>query len=191
MATDSLRVSVNPREFLYVSNILSVSRVFLLPLIVFGLTKRTMSYKIFTLTVMAVAMVTDGLDGYVARRLKTISALGKILDPVGDKICIGVVAVAVTVLRDLPWWATGFMILRDMGIITGGLLMLGRWTVITSSNIWGKATSLSQAFSVTAYAFVVPLRSYPLTVAMVFTGVSSLSYAMQFRNLAREQKLEH
>ena len=191
MATDSLKVSVNPREFLHVSNILSVSRVFMLPLIVFGLTKRTMSYKIFTLTVMTVAMATDGLDGYVARRLKTISALGKILDPIGDKICIGVVAVAVTVLRDLPWWATGFMILRDVGIITGGLLMLGRWTVITSSNIWGKATTLSQAFSVTAYAFVVPLRSYPLTVAMVFTGVSSLSYAMQFRNLAREQKLEH
>ena len=190
MATDRLKVSVNLREILYISNILSVSRVFLLPLIIFGLAKRTMSYKIFTLTVMVVAMITDGLDGYVARRLKTISALGKILDPIGDKICIGVVAIAVTILRDLPWWATGAMILRDAGIITGGLLMLGRWTIITSSNIWGKATSLSQSISVMAYAFEVPLRSYPLTVAIVFTGVSSISYAMEFVNLAREQKAE-
>ena len=67
MATDRLRVSVNPKEFLYISNILSLSRVLILPLIVFGLTKKTTSHKIFTLTVMTLAIVTDGLDGYMAR----------------------------------------------------------------------------------------------------------------------------
>jgi CDP-diacylglycerol--glycerol-3-phosphate 3-phosphatidyltransferase len=190
MATDRLRVSANPREFLYISNILSLSRIFLLPLIVFGLTSRSTSYRIFTLTVMTVAMMTDGLDGYMARRLDEVSALGKILDPIGDKVCIGVIAIAVTLLRDFPWWAMGFIILRDIAIVTGGLLMVGRWTVITSSNIWGKATSFFQSLSIIAYAFELPLRTYPLTVAIVFTGVSSISYATEFYNLAKEQKSE-
>ena len=190
MATDRLRVCANPREVLYLSNILSLSRIFLLPLIVFGLTKSSPSYRAFALIIMSIAIITDGLDGYMARRLGEVSALGKILDPIGDKICIGVIAIAVTILRDLPWWAMGFIIFRDIGIVIGGLLMVGRWTIVTSSNIWGKATSIFQSIAIIAYAFEVPLRSYPLTVAMVFTLVSSISYTIEFRNLAREQMLK-
>ena len=188
MAAERLRATINKKEFRYISNILSLSRIFLLPLIVFGLTKRTAFHKVFTLSVMGVSMLTDGLDGYLARRLKEVSALGKILDPVGDKICIGVVAIAVTIWRDLPWWAMGFIIFRDAGILTGGLLMMGRWTVITSSNIWGKATSLFQSLTIMAYAFEVPYRNYSLTVAMAFTGVSSISYAMEFYHLVKDQR---
>ena len=185
MAGERLRVSVNRGEFRYISNILSLSRILLLPLIVFGLAKH---FTRFTLSLMIVSMITDSMDGYLARKLKEVSALGKILDPVGDKICIGVVAIAVTVLRDLPWWAMGFIIFRDTGIVIGGLLMIGRWTVITSSNIWGKATSLFQSLSIMAYAFEIPHRSYPLTVAMVFTGVSSISYAMEFYHLVKDRR---
>ena len=188
MVTRSIRVSVKPRELLYIPNILSLSRLIILPLVVFGLTKRTMSYKVFTLSLMALAVLTDSLDGYLARRLGEVSALGKILDPIGDKICIGVVAIAVTLLRDFPWWAMGFIIFRDIGIVIGGVFMVGQWTVITSSNIWGKATSLLQSVSVIAYAFEIPKRSYPLTVALVFTGVSSISYVMEFYHLLKVQK---
>lgn len=188
MATERLIVSIKRREFLYISNILSLSRIALLPLIVFGLTKRTMGYEIFTFSIMLISILSDCLDGYLSRRLGEVSALGKILDPIGDKICIGVVAVAVTILRDLPWWAMGFIIFRDVGILIGGMLMVGHWTVITSSNIWGKATSLCQSISIIAYAFELPKRSYPLTVALVFTGVSSISYVMEFYNLMKEQR---
>lgn len=187
MSTERLRVSINSKEFLYISNILSISRIFLLPLIVFGLTKRTTNYAIFTAAVIFISMMTDGLDGYLARRLNEVSALGKMLDPIGDKICIGVVAIAVTVMRDYPWWAMGFIILRDIAIVTGGLLMVGLWTIITSSNIWGKATSWCQSISIIAYAFELPYKSHSLTVAMVFTGVSSVSYAMEFLNLIKAQ----
>ncbi len=188
MATDRLKVSIDRKEFLYASNILSMFRLFLLPLIVFGLTKQTASYRIFTLTMMIVAMTTDVLDGYLARRLNEVSALGKILDPIGDKICIGVIAVTVTILYDYPWWAMAAILFRDTGIIIGGFCMVERWTIISSSNIWGKATSWFQSFSIIAYAFKVPYRSHSLTVAIVFTGVSSISYAMEFFNMAKAQR---
>lgn len=190
MATERLRVSINPREFLYISNILSISRILILPLIIFGLTKKTTSHRIFTLIMMAAAIATDGLDGYLARRLRSVSALGKILDPIGDKICIGVVAIAVTLLRDFPWWAMGFIISRDVAIVIGGIFMVEQWTMVTSSNIWGKATSLFQALAVIAYAFGVPYKTHPLTVAMVFTGVSSISYGMEFFNLLKSQRVK-
>ena len=187
MAVNKMRVLVNPKEFLYVPNILSLIRIVILPAIVFGLTKDSSFHRILTLSLMIVAIISDGLDGYVARKLKQESALGKILDPVADKFWIGSVAVAVTILRDFPWWAMGFIIFRDTGILIGGILMVERWTVITSSNIWGKATSFFQAVSVIAYAFELPFRTYPLTVALVFTGVSAISYVMEFYKLAIEE----
>lgn len=188
MPTERLRVFINPREFLYISNILSLSRIILLPLIVFGLTKNSTGYTIFTITVMTLAIATDGLDGYLARRLNEVSALGKILDPVCDKICIGITAFSVTLLHNFPWWAMGFIILRDIAIVICGILMVEQWTIITSSNIWGKATSFFQASSIIAYALHLPYKTYPLTVAMVFTAVSSISYAMEFYNLKKSIK---
>ena len=80
-----------------------------------------------------------------------------------------------------------FIIFRDTGILIGGILMIECWTVITSSNIWGKATSFFQAISVIAYAFELPFRTYPLTVALVFTGVSAINYAIEFYKLAIEE----
>lgn len=187
MAVKKMRVLINPKEFLYAPNILSLIRIVILPAIVFGLTKDSSFHRILTFSLMIVAIISDGLDGYVARKLKQESALGKILDPVADKFWIGSVAVAVTILRDFPWWAMVFIIFRDTGILIGGILMVERWTVITSSNIWGKATSFFQAISVIAYAFELPFRTYPLTVALVFTGVSAINYAMEFYKLAIEE----
>lgn len=188
MPTERLRVSINHNEFRYISNILSISRLFIMLFIVYGLTKATYGYKIFTLIMMILAMLTDALDGFTARRLKEVSALGKILDPICDKICIGVITIAVSLLRDYPWWAMGFIILRDVSIVIGGILMVEQWTVITSSNIWGKATSLFQSVSIIAYAFNLPYKTYPLTVALVFTGVSSISYGMEFYHLIKDMR---
>jgi len=183
MAVRWMRVSVSPRDFLYISNILSLSRIALLPIIIFGLTKDTNAHRILTITVMVIAMLTDSFDGFLARRLNQVTALGKILDPIADKFCIGSVAVAVTILRDFPWWAMGFIIIRDLGIIICGFTMVERWTVITSSNIWGKSTSLFQSISIFAYAFGLPYKTYPLVVALVFTAISAISYAIEFYHL--------
>ena len=188
MPTERLRVDINPKELKYLSNILSISRLFFLPFIIFGLSKYTPGYKLFTGIMMALAMITDSLDGVVARRLNKVSSLGKLLDPLCDKIYIGVIAIAVTLMRDYPWWAMGFIISRDVGLILGGILMVKQWTIITSSNIWGKATTIFQFLSIIAYAFDIldQYKTYVLTVALVFTGVSAISYATEFYHLRRD-----
>lgn len=191
MSKNRLRVVINPREFLYISNILSLSRIFLLPFIIISLINDPTPYGLLTIILMLTAIITDALDGYLARKLNEVSALGKMLDPISDKLCIGTVGITVALLNDLPWWAMGFIILRDFLILTGGIIMVEKWTVITSSNIWGKATSFFQAISIMAYAFEVPYRSYPLTVALVFTGVSTISYFSEFIHLVNEETKIH
>ena len=191
MAVKWMRVSINPRDFLYLSNILSLLRIALLPVIIFGLTKDTNTHRILTLIVIIIVIITDVLDGFLARRLKEESALGKILDPFADKFCIGSVAIAVTILRDFPWWAMGFIIFRDTGIFVCGLLMVERWTVITSSNIWGKSTSLFQSLSIVAYAFRLPYKTYALVVALVLTGISAVNYAIEFHHLTKAKTNKH
>ncbi|HGJ64463.1 TPA: CDP-alcohol phosphatidyltransferase family protein [bacterium] len=187
MSIKKVKVYIHKKEVLYISNILSISRLVLLPFIIFFLTKDNYTYRVLTIILMSIAVLTDALDGFLARRLKIESALGKMLDPIGDKFSLGAVAIAVTIYRDFPWWAMGFIIFRDMGIIVCGLFMVERWTIITSSNIWGKATSFFQAMAIMAYAFEMPYRSYPLTVALMFTGVSAISYGFEFYNLAKTQ----
>lgn len=186
MAVKKQKVTVNSRELLYVSNILSLSRVIILPFIIIGLLRDHSQHRLFTVSLMLVAIVTDALDGFLARRLGKVSALGKILDPVADKLCIGTVGLTVACLKDLPWWAVAFILFRDFLIIIGGIIMVEKWTVITSSNIWGKATSFFQSVAIMAYAFEIPYRSYPLTVALGFTSVSTVSYFIEFYNLSRE-----
>jgi len=190
MATSRLRVSFNPKEFLYISNILSLSRIFLLPIIIVFMLKDPIHYRLIIITSMVMAILTDALDGYLARKLNVVSALGKILDPVGDKVCIGAVGIAVAIMSDLPWWSIGFIILRDLFIVIAGIIMIERWTIITSSNIWGKATSFFQSIAIMSYAFEFQYRSYPLTVALVFTGVSTISYFMEFYRLAKETRTD-
>jgi len=149
--------------------------------------RESTTYRVLTFAAIVVAMMTDVLDGYLARRRNEVSALGKILDPIIDKVCIGSTAVMVVIMRDFPWWAMGFIIFRDIWLIIGGLYVAECWKIINSSNVWGKATLLFQSLSIIAYAFGLPLKSHSLTVAMVFTGVSSVSYAVEFRNLRKER----
>lgn len=186
-SVERLKISVKPREFLYISNLLSLSRLLFLPLIIVGLTKKTMAYKSLTFAVILASIMTDVLDGYLARRRNEVSALGKMLDPIIDKVCIGSTAIIVVIMRDFPWWAMGCIIFRDVWLTIVGFYVAEHWKIINSSNIWGKATSVFQSLSIIAYVFEWPLKSHALAVAMVFTGVSSISYIMEFRNLRKER----
>ncbi|MBX6371652.1 MAG: CDP-alcohol phosphatidyltransferase family protein [Acidothermus sp.] len=107
MATHGVR----PRRVLTVPNLLSALRLLGVPIFLWlALGPRADGWA---LTVLALAGVTDWLDGKIARRLGQISRLGELLDPTADRLYILATLVALSVRGIAPWWFTGLLIARD------------------------------------------------------------------------------
>lgn len=93
------------------------------------------------LGLFVVAAMSDGLDGYLAKRFNWTSELGKILDPVADKLLLMTVFVQAAWLGLVPWWLTAAVVARDVMIGLGALTyrlwfgpLHGRPTVISKVN---------------------------------------------------------
>ncbi len=94
--------------------------------------------RLWAAAVILVGVLTDFLDGHFARRWHQVTEIGKILDPIADKIAVGAVAVFLVVLGDLPLWYVALIIVRDLIILAGGMLIRKRKHIVPQSNLLGK-----------------------------------------------------
>ena len=170
-----------------IPNILSVSRLVLLPLVLLFLFKRQ---GIAAVAVMLVSWSTDALDGYLARRLHQVSNLGRVLDHLVDKVWVGSVLVTLAFTRGLPLYLAGAVILRDVLILAGsGVIMKARGSFV-SSDVVGKITGFAFALLIVFYTLELPaLAGYKAAVdfaVAVLVVVSFLNYATVYlRVMAR------
>jgi cardiolipin synthase len=160
-----------------VPNILSVSRLLLLPAVLLLLFNHQGTAAV---AVMLVSWSTDALDGYLARRLHQVSNLGRVLDHLVDKVWIGSVLVTLVFTRGLPLYLAGAVILRDLLILAGsGIIMKARGSFV-SSDVVGKITGLAFALMILFYTLELPaLAKYKAAVdfgVAVLVVVSFLNY---------------
>ncbi|MFN8567915.1 MAG: CDP-alcohol phosphatidyltransferase family protein [Kouleothrix sp.] len=104
------------------------------------------------------AMATDVLDGPVARMRHEVSPLGKVIDPIADKLMIDVTAVALSQTRGFPWWATALLLGRDAAIVLGSALLYRRHAGINMAHPTGKATTLALSAAMLLYLADGPRR---------------------------------
>lgn len=69
----------------------------------------------------AFAGFTDGVDGWIARKLDATSRYGGIVDPLADKLLLGCIFVSLAIVGQLPWWVAAIVVLRDLVIVTGAV----------------------------------------------------------------------
>src|ERR1700753_442437 len=93
------------------------------------------------------AIATDGLDGHIARSRGLVTELGKLLDPIADKVLIGGALIALSILGELPWWGTVIIMVRDVGITVMRFALI-RTGVIAASR-GGKIKTWSQSVAIT------------------------------------------
>jgi cardiolipin synthase len=174
---------------LNIPNLLSISRLFLLPAILLLLQQRQ---TIAALALMTVSWITDGLDGYLARRLNQVTTVGKILDHLVDKIWVGTVLVMLTSTRGLPFFIPSLVIGRDLLIVIGSLLILDRRRHIVSSNVIGKATGCTFALLMVLYlidnnwSWLRQPKLVMLWVVSAMVALSLLNYlVVYFRAMRR------
>lgn len=138
-------------EILKTPNLLSLSRIALAPIICYFLSRNDSTGIIVSLLLIVVAAITDGLDGYLARRWNQTGRLGTALDPIADKLFAALLIICLIVHRDFPIWLALVVVGRDLLIVGLGLLLVRGRDISLPSNLTGK-----YAFS----AIVALLASY-------------------------------
>lgn len=133
------------------------------------------------------AGLTDLFDGMLARALNQVSEFGKVLDPLADKLCIGIIGAVLTLKGMLPLWFVAFAIVRDLVILAGGMKVKRATGLILQSNLAGKWASATISFLV--LALVLRMPSLALTeqaLLGISTGlliISSAQYYTRYRNV--------
>ena len=158
-----------------VPNALSCLRILLTPFILYYLSREDGRIEIIVLVLAAI--ISDFLDGYLARKLNQISDLGKILDPLADKIAVVSLCVGLVLFRDFPLWFLILIISRDVVIFLFGLYIVRKRAYVPKSNILGKITVHVYALLIITYIFdIEPLKQYFLYLSMIFLILSLYGY---------------
>ncbi|GAA1059836.1 CDP-diacylglycerol--glycerol-3-phosphate 3-phosphatidyltransferase [Agromyces bracchium] len=148
--------------------------------------------------IFIVAISTDWVDGHLARSRGLVTDLGKILDPIADKLLTSGALVCLSILGELWWWVTILIVVREVGITVWRLVELRRGTVVPASS-GGKAKTFAQAIAISL--FLTPLWTFlgdwilwvnwaAMAVALVLTVWSGLLYVRDAIRLAREHRAE-
>lgn len=98
--------------------------------------------RLFTFGLCLFASLTDVLDGYLARKFNEVTEFGKIIDPLADKIAVGVIVIKLFLIGEIPAYYFWMIIVRDVLIFTGGIIITKKIGRVLPSNALGKITVL-------------------------------------------------
>ena len=165
-------------------NALTLVRILLVPVVVVALTVETPGGSPIAAVVFAIAALTDGLDGYIARSRQSITNFGKVMDPVADKLMIAAALISLVSLERLAAWVAMVIIAREFAV-SGLRIAAGQQGVVIPASGLGKLKTIVQVAAVLALI----AASDPDAVwvqALVYTMVavtlaSGADYFLNFR----------
>ncbi|MFI7384142.1 CDP-diacylglycerol--glycerol-3-phosphate 3-phosphatidyltransferase [Streptomyces sp. NPDC049813] len=168
-----------------IANILTMVRLLLVPgfvMLMLADGGYDPAWRAWAWAAFAVAMITDVFDGHLARTYNLVTDFGKIADPIADKAIMGAALICLSSLGDLPWWVTGVILGRELGITLMRFLVI-RYGVIPASR-GGKMKTLAQGTAVGMYVLALtgPLatfRFWVMAVAVALTVLTGLDYVRQ------------
>lgn len=133
------------------------------------------------------AIASDALDGYLARSRNLITDLGKLLDPIADKVLTGAAFVGLSILAELPWWVTILVMVREIGITIHRLTI--SHDVVVAAAWMGKLKTVAQAVAISLALFpfaqifgdwMIWVNIVTMTIAVVLTIASGIDYVITF-----------
>jgi CDP-diacylglycerol--glycerol-3-phosphate 3-phosphatidyltransferase len=179
--------TIEPRELLYPSNLLTIGRLLLVPPTLALL--RRPERRRAALALLAVAMLTDAVDGPIARARGEVSRLGELLDPVADKLLIDGAAIILSRTRGFPWWVTGLLLFRDLGILASAVLLIRRRAHVTTAASTGKLTTALLTVAALLYIADGPRWGKPaLYLALIPFGLSFVQYGRRAVRMLRRRQ---
>ncbi len=161
-------------------NLLTIARLLLAPFIFAAIVS---GRHVLALTLFAVAALTDGLDGLLARRIHQITPLGAYLDPIADKVLLSGVYISLAVAGSIPSWLVVLILGRDIFLLaTSGIALLFTAYREFRPSVWGKASTFVQiacattwmargALNLPSLDVLAPALVWPVAAITVWSGL--------------------
>ncbi|MEO7374484.1 MAG: CDP-diacylglycerol--glycerol-3-phosphate 3-phosphatidyltransferase [Terrimesophilobacter sp.] len=178
-----------------VANIITVVRILLAPLFIWMLLADAGELgllRYFAAALFIVAIATDSVDGLLARRQNLVTNVGKLLDPIADKVLTGGALVALSLLGELWWWVTIVILVRELGITAFRFAVLRNRVIAASPG--GKLKTVVQSVAISLY--LVPLwvflgdwmhwvNGVVMGAALVLTVITGIDYLLKAFRIGR------
>jgi len=170
-------------------NTLSLSRIFLTPLLVVILLTRVEGKEIYGALIFVVAALTDFFDGYFARRRNQVTAIGKLLDPIADKLLVSSAFISLVELGLAPAWMVVIIVGREFAVSGIRSIAASRGHVMPA-NWFGKTKMVVQIFTIVVLIVADTYKEhwllfgrFLLWITMAVSLMSALSYLRTFLRL--------
>jgi cardiolipin synthase len=177
------------RRVLTIPNVISFSRIALIP--VFFLLIVDPDTTTAGVILFAVVIATDWVDGTIARRTGQVTELGKLLDPVADRLAIAAGIIALVIRGVFPVWAAVAILARDLVVLLAGSYVLSRTHVRLDVRWIGKVATFSLMVAVPAVswgALDLPLGAAGTTIGWVCFTVGIVEYYVAAFAYARDAR---
>lgn len=192
------------------ANKITLARIFLVPVLMlfllvpfdwgtFHFAGISVTYSDLLATfIFIIAASTDGLDGYIARKRKIITNLGKFLDPLADKLLITAALVSLVGNGSVAAWMAIVIISREFAVTGLRLVAAAEGQVIAASGL-GKLKTITQIVAIVAVMlnnfpfgiFGIPFDLLAMWVAVLITIVSGIDYFIKNKEVIQLKKSVH
>ena len=171
-----------------IPNLLTTLRLFLIIPISLLLLNQNYSWAV---SLFLVAAISDGLDGFLAKKMNSVSTFGLIMDPIADKFLLVSIYIVLTYLGQIPVWLCVLIVVRDLSIIAAvtGYFFVGGSKIIKPSLV-SKANTFIQ-FILILYLIVTahfdfnsPIETILIGLVATTTIISGFDYAIRWIRLA-------
>ena len=179
-----------------IPNIITGFRFFLAACLAWLLMEpQTSGIALLAFWVFALASVSDWIDGYLARRWQSITVLGKLMDPLADKVLVATAMIMLIPLQRIPAWLVLLIIVREF-VVTGLRGMAASSGTVVAASWLGKVKSTTQYLGLGFLIFpegvipFLPVRAIGAVImyaALVFTLWSGVDYFYKLRRLFVEE----
>lgn len=167
---------------------LTILRLISVPFFMYFLSSNTPTSRWIAFVIFGLAALTDFIDGYLARKLNQITDLGKLLDPIADKVLVVAALTGLVELGEIPAWIVVVIIAREFMVSVFRTLMASKGKVL-AAGYWGKVKTTIQILAILlilannfpASIIGVDLDVIMLYVAVVLTIISGAEYLISNR----------
>ena len=164
----------------HIPTILSVIRLCMIPLFAYVFWSQGETAMIRSAILYTAAWLTDILDGYLARRFGWITELGKILDPLADKLMQATAIACLIATGHLPIWLGILFVLKEVTMLIGAILIFRERRGVASSHWYGKMATVILYASVMALFFLPPTVYVRQTVGVIIGGAAVFAVLMYY-----------
>lgn len=186
-AFEKLVVTEEKHEIANLPNLITMLRLSIIPFLFILLLEPDRIWSLVIAALFIIAALTDLLDGYIARKYSMVTKVGKILDPIADKLVVSTAMILMIPIGRIPAWIVALIVMRDIAVdgvrhlaTAGGLIM--------SASRLGKQKTLSQVIATAALLIHYPLFGIDahrfgivvLYVALIMTIWSAADYFFKF-----------